>query len=99
MFHFTVVVIMCQIGTGFVTCAIQKIVVQHSCDLTSLSCTPGHVPEFSIYNPEALFRKCLSNNIDFLNSAPGVVYAKLPYHVNSAYPLPDALVSCETDAE
>ena len=35
------------------------------------------VPEFSIYNPRALFRKSLSNNIDFLNSASGVVYGKL----------------------
>ena len=37
------------------------------------------VPEFSVYNPGALFIKSLSNNIDFLNSAPGVVYEKLRY--------------------
>ena len=30
------------------------------------------VPEFSVYNPWALFRKSLSNNIDFLNSALGL---------------------------
>ena len=35
------------------------------------------LPEFSVYNPGALFRKSLSNNIDFLNSAPGVVHGKL----------------------
>ena len=32
--------------------------------------------EFSVYNPGALFRKSLSDNIDFLTSAPGVVYGK-----------------------
>ena len=30
-------------------------------------------------HPRALFRKSLSNNIDFLNSASGVVYGKLWY--------------------
>ena len=30
--------------------------------------------EFSVHNPRALFRKSLSNNSDFLNSAPEVVY-------------------------
>ena len=34
------------------------------------------LPEFSLYNPGILCRKFLSNNIDFLNSAPGVVYGK-----------------------
>ena len=33
--------------------------------------------EVSVYNPDALFRKSPSNNTDFLNSAPGVVYGKL----------------------
>ena len=37
------------------------------------------IPEFSVHNPGALFRKSLSNNIDFLNSTPGVVYGKLLY--------------------
>ena len=37
------------------------------------------VPEFSTHNPRALFRKSLSNNIDFFNSAPGVVYGKRRY--------------------
>ena len=37
------------------------------------------MPEFSVCNPGALFRKSLSNNIDFLNSAPGVLYGKLWY--------------------
>ena len=37
------------------------------------------LPEFSVYNPGALFRKSLSSNIDFLNSAPGVIYRKLRY--------------------
>ena len=31
-----------------------------------------HIPVFSIYNPGTLFRKSLSNNIAFLNSAPGL---------------------------
>ena len=35
--------------------------------------------EFSVYNPRALFRTSLSNSIDFLNSAPGVIYRKLQY--------------------
>ena len=35
------------------------------------------LPEFSVCNPGALFRKSLSNNIDFMNSASGVVYEKL----------------------
>ena len=39
------------------------------------------VPEFSIYNPRSLFRKSLSNNFDFLNNGPGVVYGKLWYCV------------------
>ena len=30
-----------------------------------------------LYNPGALFRKSLSNNIDILNSTPGVVCGKL----------------------
>ena len=34
---------------------------------------------FHIYNPGALFRKSLFNNIDFLNSALEVVYGKLRY--------------------
>ena len=38
--------------------------------------------EFSVYNPRALFRKSLS--IEFLNSAPGVVYGKLWYTVECA---------------
>ena len=38
---------------------------------------PGLQQEFSVHNPGALFRKSLSNNIDFLNTAPGVVYGKL----------------------
>ena len=33
----------------------------------------NNVPEFSVYNPGELFIKYLSNNIDCLNSAPGVV--------------------------
>ena len=37
------------------------------------------LPEFSIHNPGALLKKSLSKNIDFLNSAPGVVYRKLRY--------------------
>ena len=42
------------------------------------------IPEFSVYNPGALFRKSPSDNIDFLNCAPGVVYGKLWHVVFSA---------------
>ena len=35
--------------------------------------------EISEYNPGALFRKSLSNNIDFLNTAPQVVLKNLQY--------------------
>ena len=35
------------------------------------------VPEISEHNPGALFRKSVYNNIDFLNSAPGVVFRNL----------------------
>ena len=34
----------------------------------------SNTPEFSVYNPGALFRKSLSNSIKFLTSAPGVVF-------------------------
>ena len=35
------------------------------------------LPEVSEHNPGPLFSKSLSNNIDFLNSAPGVVFRNL----------------------
>ena len=38
-----------------------------------------NIPEISEHNPGALFRKSLSNNIDFLNSGPGVVFRNLQY--------------------
>ena len=42
-------------------------------------CSLEDKDEFSVDNPGALFRKSVSNNIDFRNSTPGVVYGKLRY--------------------